>query len=216
MDTTATQGLRESKKLRTRAHLRATALELFLERGFDAVSVADVAAAAEVSKPTLFRYFPTKEDLVLDRFADHQDEAARTVRDRPAGQSPVAALHAQFTAALAAHDPATGLSDLPDIVAFMRLLYSVDSLRRRLDRYTEREVELLAEVLETESVPPLTARLSALHLVTVRHELGRVNWARMAEGRTADEALAESLADADQAFAALAHGLDTVLPVRAA
>lgn len=77
-----TTGLRESKKLRTRRQLAATALELFLERGFDAVSVADVAAAAEVSKPTLFRYFPSKEDLVLDRFADHQDEVARIVRDR--------------------------------------------------------------------------------------------------------------------------------------
>ncbi|RSS73963.1 TetR/AcrR family transcriptional regulator [Streptomyces sp. WAC06614] len=209
-------GLRETKKQRTRAHLRATALELFLERGFDAVSVADVAAAAEVSKPTLFRYFPTKEDLVLDRFADHQDEAARVVRDRPAGQTPVGALHAQYTAALAERDPATGLSDLPDIVAFMRLLYSADSLLGRVARYAEREVELLTEVLEAESVPPLLARLSAQHLVTVRHELGRANWHRMAAGATSDEAYPEAVADADLAFSALADGLDRVLPSRPA
>ncbi|MGG8408013.1 TetR/AcrR family transcriptional regulator [Streptomyces sp. 12297] len=216
MENNDTPGLRETKKLRTRHHLAATALELFLERGFDAVSVADVAAAAEVSKPTLFRYFPSKEDLVLDRFADHQDEAARIVRDRPAGQGPVAALHAHFTLALADRDPITGLSDIPDIVAFMRLLYSTDSLSSRISHYAEREVDLLAAVLEGEGVPSLTARLSAQHLVAVRHELGRVNWQRLAAGLTAGEAYADAVADADGAFGALGGGLDAVLPVRGA
>ncbi|MCZ9345440.1 TetR/AcrR family transcriptional regulator, partial [Streptomyces sp. TRM76130] len=65
-------GLRERKKRRTYQVLSDTAVRLFTERGFDAVSVAEVAAAAEVSKPTLFRYFPAKEDLVLYRIADHE------------------------------------------------------------------------------------------------------------------------------------------------
>ena len=56
-----------------------------LAHGFDHVSVTDIAATAEVSKPTLFRYFPTKEDLVLHRIADHQGEAARVVCDRQPG-----------------------------------------------------------------------------------------------------------------------------------
>ncbi|MFE2197204.1 TetR/AcrR family transcriptional regulator, partial [Streptomyces amritsarensis] len=157
-----TTGLRESKKLRTRRRLAATALELFLERGFDAVSVADVAAAAEVSKPTLFRYFPTKEDLLLDRFADHQDEVARVVRDRPAGRSPVGAVHAHFLTALAERDPITGLCDHPGVLAFQRLLYTTASLESRLSHYTDREVELLAAALKAESVPPLAARLAAV------------------------------------------------------
>ncbi len=71
-------GLRERKKARTRKALSDTAIALFLERGFAGVSVAEAAAAAEVSKPTLFRSFPAKEDLVLHRFADHRDEPART------------------------------------------------------------------------------------------------------------------------------------------
>ncbi|MET9883209.1 TetR family transcriptional regulator [Streptomyces sp. NPDC006430] len=211
-----TTGLRENKKLRTRRQLAATALELFLERGFDAVSVADVAAAAEVSKPTLFRYFPSKEDLVLDRFADHQDEAARIVRERPAGQTAVAAVHTHFLAALAERDPITGLCDHPDVLAFQRLLYSTASLETRLVRYTDREVELLAAVLEAESVRPLTARLAAIHLVVVRHELGRENWRRVDSGQSVDEAHPAAVADADRAFAMLADGLDKALPIRQA
>lgn len=207
-----TTGLRENKKLRTRRLLAATALELFLERGFDAVSVADVAAAAEVSKPTLFRYFPTKEDLVLDRFADHQDEAARVVRDRPAGQGPVAALHAHFVDALARRDPITGLCDHPDVLAFQRLLYSTESLETRLGRYAAQEVDLLAAVFEAESIDPLAARLAAMHLIATRHVLGRENWRRLDAGRTADEAHRAAVADADRAFTQLATGLDAALP----
>ncbi|SCD65425.1 transcriptional regulator, TetR family, partial [Streptomyces sp. SolWspMP-sol7th] len=61
-------GLRERKRLQTYRHVSETAIALFLARGFDAVPVAEIAAVAGVSKPTLFRYFPTKEDLVLHRF----------------------------------------------------------------------------------------------------------------------------------------------------
>ncbi|MFJ9768043.1 TetR/AcrR family transcriptional regulator [Streptomyces erythrochromogenes] len=210
-----TTGLRESKKLRTRRQLAATALELFLERGFDAVSVADVAAAAEVSKPTLFRYFPTKEDLLLDRFADHQDELARIVRERPAGRSPVGAVHAHFLTALQERDPITGLCDHPEILAFQRLLYSTASLESRLSHYADREVELLAAALEAEPVPPLAARLAAVHLVAVRHELGRENWRRLDAGQSADEAHPAAVADAELAFGMLAGGLDRVLPAAA-
>lgn len=211
-----TTGLRENKKIRTRHRLAATALELFLERGFEAVSVADVAAAAEVSKPTLFRYFPSKEDLVLDRFADHQDEAARIVRDRPAGRGPVGAVHEHFLAALDRQDPISGLCDHPDVLAFQRLLYSTASLESRLAGYTAREVELLCAVLEAESAPPLTARLAALHLVTVRQELGRENWRRIDAGQSADQAHPAAVADANAAFGMLAGGLDQVLPIRPA
>ncbi|MFF1414676.1 TetR/AcrR family transcriptional regulator [Streptomyces sp. NPDC058289] len=209
-----TKGLRESKKLRTRQQLAATALELFLERGFDAVSVADIAAAAEVSKPTLFRYFPSKEDLVLDRFADHQDEAARIVRDRAAGQTPVAAVRAHFLAALAERDPITGLCDHPNVLAFEGLLYGTASLESRLAHYTAREVELLAAVLESEAVDPLAARLAAGYLVAARQELGRENWRRIDAGQSADEAHPAAVADAERAFALLSGGLDRALPAR--
>ena len=63
-------GLRERRKARTRREIQEHALRLFLERGYEAVTVADVAQAAEVSSMTVFRYFPSKEDLVLSGEVD--------------------------------------------------------------------------------------------------------------------------------------------------
>src|ERR1700733_16242247 len=104
-------GLRERKKVRLRETIAATAIRMFLEAGFDQVSITDIAQAAEVSRRTLFAYFPTKEDLVLQRFADHEDEAARTVRARRADQPPLEALREALLEALRRRDPNTGLTD---------------------------------------------------------------------------------------------------------
>ncbi|EFH31366.1 oxidoreductase [Streptomyces pristinaespiralis ATCC 25486] len=128
-------GLRERKKRLTYRAISDAAVALFLERGFDAVSVAEVAAAADVSKPTLFRYFPTKEDLALHRFADREDEAARVVAARPAGVPPLDALHRHFLDGLARRDPVTGLNDEEGVLAFHRLLYGTPSLVARLHAY---------------------------------------------------------------------------------
>ncbi|WP_264929402.1 TetR/AcrR family transcriptional regulator, partial [Streptomyces sp. A012304] len=111
-------GLRERKKRRMYQAVSDIAVRLFVERGFDAVSVAEVAAAAEISKPTLFRYFPAKEDLVLHRIADHEREAAAVVTGaRAEGVAPLPALRRHFLDALAAADPVTGLNDDPDVRA---------------------------------------------------------------------------------------------------
>lgn len=88
----------------------------------DAVPVAEIAEAAEVSKRTLFAYFPTKDDLVLHRFADHEDEPARVVRDRTPDETPLDALRRHLRKALEERNPITGLCDTPAIVAFHRLV----------------------------------------------------------------------------------------------
>src|SRR5580704_15093977 len=111
-------GLRERKKARTRETIAATAIRMFLEAGFDQVSITDIAREADVSRRTLFAYFPTKEDLVLQRFADHEDEAARTGRARPAGQTPLEALREAWLEALRRRDPATGLTNDPQQLVF--------------------------------------------------------------------------------------------------
>src|ERR1700754_1588631 len=98
-------GLRARQRLRIERAIQDAATRLFLRSGFDAVGVDEIAAAAEVSKRTLFKYFPSKEDLVIGSCGDHADEAARTVLARPAGTGPLAALHEHFLAGLAGRDP---------------------------------------------------------------------------------------------------------------
>src|SRR5215210_3457372 len=91
MDAVNQQGLRERKKERTRQLIADTARGLFLERGFDAVTVAEVAREAEVSEKTVFNYFPTKEDLFYSRLEAFEEELLAAVREREPGESVVAA-----------------------------------------------------------------------------------------------------------------------------
>ena len=131
-------GLRERKKARTRDAISGAAIALFLQRGYDAVSIAEIAAAAEVSRRTLFAYFPTKDDLVLHRFADHEDEAARVVRAREPDVAPLDALHAHLRTALERRNPITGLCDHPAVVRFYRLVLDTPALSAALVRYQAR------------------------------------------------------------------------------
>ena len=192
-------GLRARKKARTRDAIADAAISLFLAHGFDQVSVNDIAAAAEVSKPTLFRYFATKEDLVLHRFADHNGEAARVVRDRQPGVSPVTALHRHFRAGLDRYEPVTGLNDHPEVVTFHRLVFTTPSLAGRLTRYMLEDEEALADALG----PGIEARLRAAQVLAVQRVLARTNWQKIADGRTARDVHSEAVADADLAFAQL-------------
>ncbi|GHF49767.1 TetR family transcriptional regulator [Streptomyces mashuensis] len=201
-------GLRERKKQRTRETLSATAVELFLQRGFDQVSVAEIASAAEVSKPTLFRYFPAKEDLALHGIADHQGEAARVVRGRSGAQSPLGALRAHFHDRLDAHDPITGLCDHPKVLAFRDLLYGTPSLLARLTHFAVEDERALAEALvETADADGTTARLAAAQVIGVHHVLARDNWQRLTGGGITDDVLHAAHADADRAYDLLGDGL---------
>src|SRR5690349_22120088 len=86
-----TTSLRERKKEQTRAHIAETARRLFGERGFEQVTVAEVAREAEVSTQTVFNYFPTKEDLVYWRLGAFESELLAAVRNRPDGEPAIAA-----------------------------------------------------------------------------------------------------------------------------
>jgi AcrR family transcriptional regulator len=196
-------GLRERKKRRMYETVSEIAIELFLEKGFDAVSVAEVAAAAEISKPTLFRYFPAKEDLVLHRIADHETESARVVAGRAEGESVVGALRAHFLAGLARRDPVTGLNDHPRVLAFHRLLYGTPSLVARMYGHLERSEEALAEALGG----GLDARVAAGQLVAVRRVLAMENWRRIERGEPVEGIERDAVAAAERVFGQLERTL---------
>ncbi|GGO63516.1 TetR/AcrR family transcriptional regulator [Nonomuraea cavernae] len=195
-------GLRQLQRQRVREAISAAAISLFLERGFDEVPVTEVAAAARVSKPTLFKYFPTKEDLVLHRIADHQGEAARVVRERAPGVDPVTALHRHFLDALARHDPVTGLNDHPEVLGYHRMVFFTPSLASRVFHYMSQDEAALAEALG-ETTDELTAGLLAGQVLAVQRVLSRRTWQALADGRPFAEVEAEAVRAADHAFSLL-------------
>jgi AcrR family transcriptional regulator len=200
-------GLRERKKQRTFDAVSEIAIAMFLDRGFDRVSVNDVAAAAEISKPTLFRYFPSKEDLVLHRIADHSGEPARVVAARAGGESPIDALHRRFRDGLDARDPVTGLNDVPQILAFHDLVFSTPSLATRVHEFQARDEESLARALDPTVADPLTARLAAAQILAVQRVLAQENWRRLTAGESADALHPIAAEAADRAFTQLRDGL---------
>ncbi len=143
-------GLRERKKLAMRRQLSDTAARMFLERGFDAVRVAEVAAECGVSEKTVFNYFPTKEALVLDRLEATAD-ALRTLLADPT-RSPVAAMVTVLEREL--HDAASNLaSDIdPDgaVARYRRfgdMIRSTPALRTYQAAAADRFGDIAAEVI---------------------------------------------------------------------
>ncbi|NEB73664.1 TetR/AcrR family transcriptional regulator [Streptomyces sp. SID14478] len=90
---TEPSGRRERKKAATRQRIADTALRLFLDRGYDAVGIRDVAAEADVAVTTVFAHFASKEALVYERDQDFEQRLTRAVAERPAHEPLVPALH---------------------------------------------------------------------------------------------------------------------------
>ncbi|MFC7640604.1 TetR/AcrR family transcriptional regulator [Streptosporangium lutulentum] len=104
-------GLRERKKRQTRQLISDVASSLFVQRGFDNVAVAEVAEAANISTKTVFNYFQRKEDLFFDRFPQAVDLISWAVRERPPGESPLAALRRLALELLKQRHPLGGVGD---------------------------------------------------------------------------------------------------------
>ncbi|MBL1078127.1 TetR family transcriptional regulator [Nocardia sp. 2] len=140
-------GLRERKKLQTRQNISDTATRLFLERGFEAVTIAEIAAAADVAKMTVTNYFPRKEDLALDMSDVFVDSLARTVRERRSGESALAALRRVYLEWAAERNPIQGFSG-PE---FGRLMTESPALAARVREFHEARENRLAETLAAET-----------------------------------------------------------------
>src|ERR687891_1371614 len=89
-----TSGLRERKKQQTREAIHRAAMKLFAERGFDATTIADIAAAADIAPRTFFSYFPSKEDVVFHDFGLTFDAIKERIDERAEGESTMDALRA--------------------------------------------------------------------------------------------------------------------------
>jgi AcrR family transcriptional regulator len=149
--------LRERKKQRTRELITEAAWRLFAERGFDAVTVADVAAAAEVSPATVFNYFGTKEDLVYGRMEAFEEELLAAIRERPAGDSILDAFSRfvlQERGLLAEADPesAARLATITRVITESPALLGRE--RRIYARYTDSLAALIAAETAADALDP--------------------------------------------------------------
>ena len=192
-------GLRERKKARTRAAIREHALRLFREQGYQRTTVEQIAAAAEVSPSTFFRYFPTKEDVVLQDDMDTRMVAA--FEQQPPGLGPIAAVRAAAREMLASY---TG-TDLDVIRETTRLTMTVPEVRARaLDEFA-RTITVLAEAVSkrTGRAPDdLAVRTVAGAIIGVIMSI-TIPWENWSDGTSFEDTFARI----DEALALLEAGL---------
>ena len=203
-------GLRERKKQQTRELIAETARRLFSERGFERVSVAEIARVADVSEKTVFNYFPTKEDLVYWRLESFEDELLETIRSRAAGESVLAAFGhfvRQPRGMLGQYDREAR----ERLAALTRMIVESPSLLAREAQifagYTASLAALIAEETgaAADDVEPWVA---ANAMMGVHRRLIDYTRGRIVAGARHPELAADVLEQADRGLALLARGLD--------
>ncbi|RSN19061.1 TetR family transcriptional regulator [Streptomyces sp. WAC 05977] len=170
-------GLRELKKQETRQLISDQATLLFIEKGFEETTIAEIAAAARVAKKTVTNYFARKEDLALDQHEEFTNGLANAVRDRKPGESALAALRRTFLDAVAEHAPVIGFTG----PVFAKMVLESPTLTARLRELHELREAALAELLASETgadaddVTPVmaAAELNAIDRVLFREVLRR-------------------------------------------
>ncbi|MEW2459574.1 TetR/AcrR family transcriptional regulator [Microbacterium sp. K41] len=147
MTTPAPLGRRERKKAATRKNISDVATRMFLERGFDNVSIREVADAADVSPTTVFAHFPQKEALVFDEDDEQRDRLVAAVRDRRTGVTINRAVHDFYAAEIGAN-----LDEHGDDVArtFLRFLNDTPALRDYAAKMWLRHEDALADAIAEE------------------------------------------------------------------
>ncbi|GIE87590.1 TetR/AcrR family transcriptional regulator [Actinoplanes regularis] len=203
-------GLRAEKKQATRTAIADAALGLFLERGFDRVTVADVARVSRVSVNTVFNYFPAKEDLFFDRQDEVIQRLPTAIRERAPGEPAVAAARRAFLAELDRDEVTLGLH--PGIAPFWRVVEESAALQARLRHLRDRTEEALSETLRTETgadaddpMPRIAAAMLAAADASLHAEIRR----RVLVGEDPDAVRTGVRRMAEATFEALESGLTT-------
>lgn len=198
------QGLRARKKQQTRLAIADVAMQLFAARGFDAVTVADVAAAADVSVKTVFNYFLVKEALVLAELDDLDAERLRAVRARAPGESVLAAVRRHTLAT------ADRLRALPPErrAALRKILQAAPSIEAHWREHARRHEAALAQLLAEETGAPASDVLPAAvaGLLGVLARLGLCDVTGWPDGRQRSQP--RGAAEIARAFERLAQGLE--------
>jgi AcrR family transcriptional regulator len=145
----APEGLRERKKRETRQRISDIATGLFMERGFEDVTVAEVAKAADVSVNTVYNYFPSKEDLCLDEAEDRKERLARMVRGRRVGESAARAVLRGFREEIESRQPSVGLGE--GFARFMRMIHASPTLTLCMHRIAADMADRLTATLAEEA-----------------------------------------------------------------
>jgi AcrR family transcriptional regulator len=194
-------GLRELKKLHTRQEIADRAMQLFARRGFDHVTVAEVAEAANVSEKTVYNYFPTKEDLFFDEVPEREAALVAAITGRRKGESILQALRRL---------QATECPRLcsPGFATFARIIEESTALKAKELEVMSRFVQVLTETLQAElALDERDARLAAGLLVSVHRQLFRAARKQALAGKHGPAATRRLRADLDRAYHLLEHGL---------
>ncbi|MFK4105056.1 TetR/AcrR family transcriptional regulator [Streptomyces sp. NPDC019531] len=200
-------GLRERKKLQTATRIYRTAVALFAEKGFDNVSVQEIADVAEVSKMTVFNYFGTKEDLVFLPVEEHFGDAARAVRERQPGETALDAVRRQFLEMIEARDPAIGLHSEPFSHQVRKLVLETPVLMERAFLAAQKGTRELATHLAEETGDRTLALIAAATLSAARQALIEEHHRRVDAGEPIESVAADATALAERTFALVAQGL---------
>jgi AcrR family transcriptional regulator len=205
-------GLRELKKEQTRKLIAETAWRLFADRGFDQVTVAEVAREAQVAEATVFNYFPTKEDLFYSRFEAFGAGLLEAISTREAGEPALAAFrrHLLQSGGLLAQVEAGDAQALERLRTINRVIAASPALQAREQQAFARSTDALAGLLAAETGAPagdLQPQVAANALMGVQRALIDYTRRRI----LADDEPARLAADvrrrAQRAFALLEHGL---------
>ena len=192
--------LRESKKRETRQRLSDVATGLFYARGFDAVTVEEIAAAANVSKVTVFNYFARKEDLFLDRESEVMPLLRETLGERSKEQSPIDALRRLVDRLSERKHPFARIDS--QTVGWWRVVAASPSLEARLREIGDETTLGLAALLAGPEPDGLARLVAGMIVVTWRTAYGE--GIRVFErGGSAKKANAAFIALIDRGFAAV-------------
>ncbi|GAA4509528.1 TetR/AcrR family transcriptional regulator [Nonomuraea ferruginea] len=202
------EGLRERKKRETRERIADMAMGLFMTRGFDNVTVAEVARAADVSVNTVFNYFRTKEDLFADRQEFVESLPVEVLRAREKGESAVRAFRRDFVAAVETRGWQYGLQDGADV--FAKMVGESPSLLARMREIHQQREEALAEALADEldaDADELAPRLVAAQILTATRLLSDYAVRRSLAGEPWETIAPDLRAQAEAAFGLLESGI---------